>query len=220
MQKKYTVQELERLSIFDVRALAKDYGVTSPTKHNKAELVDLIYKISNGLMDPPQPPRHGRPPKSRLTNPNVKALKAESETAKRESAAKDDFIPTFKTREVSGTEIGYTEERHYPKTVLSDDANLFVREGYLEVYPENYGFLRVKPGECNEKDAYVGSANIRKFGLRRGDYVVATCKKGIDENKPAPLIDVISVNGERADSVRNRPNFDHLTPIYPNTPPT
>jgi len=217
MQKKYTVQELERLSIFDVRALAKDYGVTSPTKHNKAELVDLIYKISNGLMEPPQPPRHGRPPKSRLTNPNVKALKAESETAKRESAAKDDFIPTFKTREVSGTEIGYTEERHYPKTVLRDDANLFVREGYLEVYPENYGFLRVKPGECNEKDAYVGSANIRKFGLRRGDYVVATCKKGIDENKPAPLIDVISVNGERADSVRNRPNFDHLTPIYPNT---
>ncbi|MDE6060670.1 MAG: hypothetical protein K2G31_04300, partial [Clostridia bacterium] len=67
MQKKYTLQELEELSIFDVRALAKTFGVTSPTKHNKGELVDLIYKISNGLMAPPQPPRHGRPPKSRLS---------------------------------------------------------------------------------------------------------------------------------------------------------
>ena len=218
MQKKYTVQELERLSIFDVRALAKDYGVTSPTKHNKAELVDLIYKISNGLMEPPQPPRHGRPPKNGRVAPIYKTPRADSETDKKEPApAKDDFIPTFKMREVTGTEITYSEERHSSKSVLRDDPNLFVREGYLEVYPENYGFLRVKPGECNEKDAYVGSANIRKFGLRRGDYVVATCKKGIDENKPAPLIDVISINGDRVDAVRNRPNFDHLTPIYPNT---
>ena len=93
----------------------------------------------------------------------------------------------------------------------------FTREGYLEINPDNYGFLRVKSGECCELDAYVSSAKIRQFGLRRGDYVVGICKKGQDENKPAPLFDVVTINGKTVDEARMRPNFDTLTPIYPQT---
>lgn len=259
MQKKYTLQELEELSIFDVRALAKTYGVTSPTKHNKGELVDLIYKISNGLMAPPQPPRHGRPPKSRLTFTGEKEENADSaeapEVAKpseedktpvaKKKTASGAFKPVAtanryergdsKTRENAGREpLGkdsvkdftnrensfgdsYQSEERFGKVMLKDEQSTFIREGYLEISPGNYGFLRVKPGECCEKDAYVASANIRRFGLRRGDYVVANCRRGMDENKPAPLVDVITINGESVDVAKQRPNFDHLTPIYPDT---
>lgn len=44
-----------------MRSLAKDVGVSAPTKLNKAELVDLVYKITNGEMQPPTAPRRGRP---------------------------------------------------------------------------------------------------------------------------------------------------------------
>ena len=42
--RKYTKQELDRMSIFDVRHIAKEVGVSAPTKLNKAELVDLIFQ--------------------------------------------------------------------------------------------------------------------------------------------------------------------------------
>lgn len=46
-----------------MRALAKEVGVSAPTKLNKADLVKLVYKISNGEMEPPAAPRRGRPKK-------------------------------------------------------------------------------------------------------------------------------------------------------------
>ncbi|MBD5092593.1 MAG: transcription termination factor Rho [Clostridiales bacterium] len=256
MQKKYTLQELEKLSIFEVRALAKTFGVTSPTKHNKGELVDLIYKISNGLMAPPQPPRHGRPRKSapvfggeqEAVAPAVEASnpaldeKSSAEVKKQTGAARKQVVGENKfertssrvkdsvSKERGGKDSAnefankdnapadsYPSDERFGRVTLKDEQSTFIREGYLEISPENYGFLRVKPGECCEKDAYVASANIRRFGLRRGDYVVANCRRGMDENKPAPLVDVITVNGESPEAARLRPNFDHLTPVYPDT---
>lgn len=58
---KFTKHELDAKSIFEMRSLAKDVGVSAPTKLNKAELVDLVYKITNGEMQPPTAPRRGRP---------------------------------------------------------------------------------------------------------------------------------------------------------------
>ena len=61
---RFTKNELDAKSIFEMRSLAKDVGVSAPTKLNKAELVDLVYKITNGEMQPPTAPRRGRPKKS------------------------------------------------------------------------------------------------------------------------------------------------------------
>ena len=58
---KFSKQELEAKSIFEMRALAKEVGVSAPTKINKAELIDLVLKITNGEMEPPVAPRRGRP---------------------------------------------------------------------------------------------------------------------------------------------------------------
>lgn len=62
---KYTKQDLESKSIFEMRALAKEVGVSAPTKLNKADLVNLVFKISNGEMEPPAAPRRGRPKKAK-----------------------------------------------------------------------------------------------------------------------------------------------------------
>ncbi len=244
--RKYTKQELERLSIFDVRSIAKEVGVSAPTKINKAELVDLIYKISNGLMEPPTPPRVGRPRKESILIKPVAPPAEEprnEEIRYRENAYRKPNIPqnrgipmrsgNFRDDErrrprvrnefnmefrpaVNDEPNDYPEFERNSQNVLREDKE-FVREGYLEINPDNYGFLRVKSGECCEMDAYVSSAKIRQFGLRRGDYVVANCRRGLDENKPAPLYDVLSINGDSIADIKGRPNFDNLTPIYPQT---
>ena len=59
----YTKEMLESISIFAIRDIAKEVGISSHTKKNKAELIDLILKISPGDMKPPEAPRRGRPKK-------------------------------------------------------------------------------------------------------------------------------------------------------------
>ena len=59
----YTKEMLDATSIFAIRDIAKEVGVSSPTKKNKAELVDLILKITSGEIAPPEAPRRGRPKK-------------------------------------------------------------------------------------------------------------------------------------------------------------
>ena len=43
---KFSKSELEAKSIFEMRALAKEVGISAPTKMNKAELVDMVFKIT------------------------------------------------------------------------------------------------------------------------------------------------------------------------------
>ena len=58
----YTREELEQMDIFAIRAIARNAGISSPTKKNKMELVNMIVSVANGEVLPP-PPVRGRPPK-------------------------------------------------------------------------------------------------------------------------------------------------------------
>ena len=65
----YTKEQLDSYSIFTIRDIAKEHGVSSPSKINKAELIDLILKISSGEMRPPEAQRRGRPRTISATEP-------------------------------------------------------------------------------------------------------------------------------------------------------
>ncbi|MCQ2409451.1 MAG: transcription termination factor Rho [Clostridia bacterium] len=106
-----------------------------------------------------------------------------------------------------------TEEKK--EEVKKEEVPEQLREGYLEISPDGYGFLRVKTGEFSEMDAYVHAQKIKQYGLRRGDYVVAKCKQA-QEGKPAPVNTVVTINGISPELIGRRPNFDDLIPIYPN----
>ena len=239
----YTIEELNAKSIFEIRALAKELGVSSPAKKNKPELMELILKISSGSMQPPVPPRRGRPRKGSGTsastdgkdnsNENLSTLQPPEEVAsdaqnkQAESTQSYDnrqrsFIPHFVRNSDSvnrRNDDGADRQKgsRFRETVLreSDDDEFQEREGYLEINPDNYGFLRVRYGEFNDKDAYVRSSTIKQYGLRRGDYVKGMCKK-IQENRPIALFTVTEINGTPYEQVGKRPNFDDLVPIYPN----
>ncbi len=304
---KYTKQDLESKSIFEMRALAKEVGVSAPTKLNKADLVNLVFKISNGEMEPPAAPRRGRPKKGENTEKTVEtsqntvdAVKSEpqkSEVVKIEKNGQTEefvrpkFQPTYRSTSY-GNNNGYNNNNGYGNNnykngnfnnnqyqkpqnqqkrnfndfqngnggfnknngyqnngynnynnngynnqsgglqkqnqqqvqnfntqVLNEskevEEELLEREGYLEINPDGYGFLRVLNGTFNEMDAYVSTMKIKQYGLRRGDYVHSLCKK-VQEGRPAAVVTVTKINGIDAETLGIRPNFDDLVPIYPN----
>lgn len=304
---KYTKQDLESKSIFEMRALAKEVGVSAPTKLNKADLVDLVFKISNGEMEPPAAPRRGRPKKGENTEKTVETSQntvdvAKSEPQKSEvvkiekNGQTEEFVrpkfqPTYRSTSY-GNNNGYNNNNGYGNNnykngnfnnnqyqkpqnqqkrnfndfqngnggfnknngyqnngynnynnngynnqngglqkqnqqqvqnfntqVLNEskevEEELLEREGYLEINPDGYGFLRVLNGTFNEMDAYVSTMKIKQYGLRRGDYVHSLCKK-VQEGRPAAVVTVTKINGIDAETLGIRPNFDDLVPIYPN----
>ena len=255
---KFSKSELEAKSIFEMRALAKEVGISAPTKMNKAELVDMVFKITNGEIEPPQAPRRGRPKKygdateqTTSEKPQIAQNLAQPEQILTPSPAKVEVIgeislpkgferPKYQpTRQFAQqnqkqySNNGFNQNNYGQKQnnfrnqnqnqVQRDNAiaerkdgeeTEQIREGYLEINPDGYGFLRVKNGEFNEMDAYVSAMKIKQYGLRRGDYVTSLCKK-VQEGRPSAVVSVTTINGIESDKVGKRPNFDDLVPIYP-----
>ncbi|OGG03170.1 transcription termination factor Rho [Candidatus Gottesmanbacteria bacterium RBG_16_37_8] len=87
--------------------------------------------------------------------------------------------------------------------------------GYLDIMPEGHGFLRPKfiPGD---RDIYISQSQIRKFQLREGDEVTGQARLPKENERYLGLLKVELVNGVEAEKSAKRPNFDNLTPIYPN----
>ncbi len=220
--KSYTRQELEGKGLFELRDIAKEIGVSAIQKHKKAELIDMIFKISTGEMQPQQAPKRGRPRKDansavNATDNNIKE-KSDNLENKEDKPEEKKF---YKKDDKKG--FGdYRTVRSYGNTgfkrpeVLRErkDEDDQVREGFLEINPDGYGFLRVKTGEFSEMDAYVSVQKIKQYGLRKGDYVKAGCKL-IQEGKPPAVVTVTTINGVDALTMGRRPNFDDLVPIYP-----
>lgn len=258
MMQKFSKSELEAKSIFEMRALAKEVGISAPTKMNKAELVDMVFKITNGEIEPPQAPRRGRPKKygdateqTTSEKPQIAQNLAQPEQILTPSPAKVEVIgeislpkgferPKYQpTRQFAQqnqklySNNGFNQNNYGQKqnnfrnqnqnqvqrdNVIAerkdDEETEQIREGYLEINPDGYGFLRVKNGEFNEMDAYVSAMKIKQYGLRRGDYVTSLCKK-VQEGRPSAVVSVTTINGIESDKVGKRPNFDDLVPIYP-----
>ena len=262
MMQKFSKSELEAKSIFEMRALAKEVGISAPTKMNKAELVDMVFKITNGEIEPPQAPRRGRPKKygdateqttsekpqiaqnlaqnlaqpEQILTPSPAKVEAIGEISLPKGFERPKYQPTRQFAQQNQKQYsnnGFNQNNYGQKqnnfrnqnqnqvqrdNVIAErkdgEETEQIREGYLEINPDGYGFLRVKNGEFNEMDAYVSAMKIKQYGLRRGDYVTSLCKK-VQEGRPSAVVSVTTINGIESDKVGKRPNFDDLVPIYP-----
>jgi transcription termination factor Rho len=89
------------------------------------------------------------------------------------------------------------------------------RSGILDVLPEGYGFLRTSGYLPGNEDVYVSLSQIRRFGLRRGDQVVGKVRSPRDNEKYPALLQIDTVAGVDPETARQRPDFDKLTPLFP-----
>ena len=88
--------------------------------------------------------------------------------------------------------------------------------GILETVDDGYGFLRGETLLPGHNDVYVSQSQIRRFGLRTGDYVRGQVRPPKDSEKYYGLLRVEDVNGLDPEIAKNRPLFENFTAIFPN----
>jgi len=88
-------------------------------------------------------------------------------------------------------------------------------KGLLELRDEGYGFLRTTGYLAGASDVYVSASQVRRFALRKGDYLEGASRPQASNEKYPALLRVDTVNGLSTDEARQRPRFEDLTPLFP-----
>ncbi len=90
-------------------------------------------------------------------------------------------------------------------------------EGLLDLRDEGYGFLRATSYLPGPKDVYVSASQVRRFALRKGDFLKGYARPQASNEKYPALLRVDEVNGLPTDAARERPKFEDLTPLFPDS---
>ena len=136
---------------------------------------------------------------------------------------RNDFQNRFDSRDTSAQ-----YSNRFDNAMRDDFANRFDNDGalpegcqpacgILEVLQEGFGFLRSANFLTGQQDVYVAPSQIRRFGLRTGDMVDGFQKANPDDNKYDALIRINTINGVNPELCSHRPNFEKLTPVFPNS---
>ncbi|MBO5831923.1 MAG: transcription termination factor Rho [Alistipes sp.] len=90
-------------------------------------------------------------------------------------------------------------------------------EGVLEIMPDGFGFLRSADYNYlnSPDDVYVSPSQIKLFALKAGDTVSGTIRPPKEGEKYFPLVHVELINGLKPDIIRDRQQFEYLTPLFP-----
>ncbi len=100
---------------------------------------------------------------------------------------------------------------------LADNDQAIYGDGTLEILSDGFGFLRSPEANYlpGPDDIYISPSQVRRFGLRTGDTVEGQIRAPRDGERYFALLKVNAINFEPPEAVRQRINFDNLTPLYP-----
>ena len=145
----------------------------------------------------PEPKRRGRKPKQEQGQEQESAQAAQGQTQAEETPA-----PRPLEEEV----------------ITKDDfAGEIEGEGVLEIMPDGYGFLRSADYNYlnSPDDIYVSPSQIKLFGLKPGDTVNGAIRPPKEGEKYFPLVRVNEINGLAPEYIRDRVQFEFMTPLFP-----
>ena len=113
----------------------------------------------------------------------------------------------------------YDEDEEFEGEIITkDDFTAEIEgEGVLEIMPDGFGFLRSADYNYlnSPDDVYVSPSQIKLFGLKPGDTVSGSIRPPKEGEKYFPLVHVESINGLKPDIIRDRQQFEYLTPLFP-----
>ena len=164
-----------------------------------------------------QPKKRGRKPKNRIAEEAIEqpTTTVGDETLNTEKADDPDLslLPELEY-EIARNDNYFDED----EVITKDDfAGEIEGEGVLEIMPDGYGFLRSADYNYlnSPDDVYVSPSQIKLFGLKPGDTVSGTIRPPKEGEKYFPLIKVLEINGLEPEYVRDRVQFEFLTPLFP-----
>ena len=123
-----------------------------------------------------------------------------------------EIISQVNINERNNSEDDYEDSSSNEEKDLKDPLKV---EGILDLNENGYGFLRSEGYDSGDDDIYVPPVQVRRFKLKTGDFVEGLSREKKDKEKFNALIYVNRVNGDTVENLRNRPDFENLTPIYP-----
>jgi transcription termination factor Rho len=112
----------------------------------------------------------------------------------------------------------HRQHRNNYNQVIKELDGLIDNEGVLEIMQEGgYGFMRSSDYNylASPDDIYVSPSQIKMFGLKTGDTILGKIRPPKEGEKYFALLKVESVNGKTTDEIRDRINFEYLTPLFP-----
>lgn len=182
-------EKYESLSLVVLKDLAKARGIKGVSAMKKSELVERMLQEDE--------------------QDKLKNSAAHAQEGPKSELAGEEKRDTYKAKEDHGS-IAVKED------IANLDSGCTV-SGILEVLTEGYGFIRCENYLPGEHDVYVAPSQIRRFNLKTGDIVTGNTRiKTSEKEKFSALLFVTSVNGYHPSEAQRRPNFEDLTPIFPN----
>ena len=153
----------------------------------------------------PEPKRRGRKPKNQQPQQpqqqSVEPSKSESVATEEQSVAE----PVQKTS---------VQPKEPQKEYFAGE---IIGEGVLEVMQDGYGFLRSADYNYlnSPDDIYVSPSQIKLFGLKPGDTISGVIHPPKEGEKYFPLVRVNEINGLSPEYIRDRVQFEYMTPLFP-----
>ena len=178
--------KLETLTILQLRELAKHEGLKKFTALNKQDLVSLL----------------------------VKHYEAKVEEVLEEEKNIDAPKTLYKEESMEHTVKKQQNDEKIPVEMRELDSGI-IAHGILEVMPDGFGFIRCENFLPGDNDVYVAPSQIKRFKLKTGDIISGSRRVKASAEKFAALLYVQTVNGYRVSELEHRPNFEDLTPIFP-----
>ena len=160
---------------------------------------------------PAQPKKRGRKPKAQKTEATPAAEQPQAESSTESNAPE-----TTDTPEADNTPADNDEESYAPSR-KEDFMGIIDCEGVLEIIPDGYGFLRSADYNYlnSPDDIYVSPSQIKNYGLKPGDTVSGAIRMPKEGEKYFPLLKINMINGLTPEQVRDRVQFEYMTPLFP-----
>ena len=192
-------------------------------------VVEAVQEVAEEQTPAPAPTkRRGRKPKAAVVEEAVEVAQeevvetpiveqvseaVEESTEDSEGDYDDNEYYDDEEYDEDGIVDGYPED-----AVTKDDFTAVIEgEGVLEIMADGFGFLRSADYNYlnSPDDVYVSPSQIKLFGLKAGDTVSGTIRPPKEGEKYFPLVHVDLINGLKPDIIRDRQQFEYLTPLFP-----
>lgn len=187
-------EKLTTLPLAELKELAKAQGIKGASAMRKSELIDALCQAAEAA----------EIVRTAVAPPKPVERTVTQETTRQESR------PVRQTRSDRPQPESLT-----PQEIAELDSGIEAN-GILEVMPDGFGFIRCENFLPGENDVYVAPSQIRRFNLKTGDIVKGSRRIKTATEKFAALLYIKSVNGYPISVIEKRPNFEDLTPIFPN----
>ena len=239
-------EKLQTLPLTQLRELAKGQGIKSVTTLRKSEIIDLLCEIDekrqnehlDSLESTQKEGMQGAQIESEISQNSSQNSSSQSiafqnkvsQTAQEQSVVSQTMQQTTissvrQTQQESGAKTMRYNNNPYPRNAykelsqqeLSDLDSGVEAHGILEVMPDGFGFIRCENFLPGDDDVYVAPSQIRRFNMKTGDMLRGSRRIKTAAEKFAALLYVTSINGYPTSVAERRPNFEDLTPIFPNS---